>query len=244
MISRRKFLKIAGLSAAALGTGFSTGKLLGRKKSVYYAVYGFLPADEEILKDIVSAFKNKIKSNTDPVIISELKTAEVIKRIDLQTRNDSFSGNGRIIYNVKKIDKQIDADIIISDSDRPVYSLDEFNSSMGRIRSILKNRKAGYFFTAEYSETDFLSSIFNTKKKEIIIENEKGLADRIPFDVNYRNIPVDGPQGRTVIRIENGIARVHSASCRHGICKHSIADRAGSIIACAPNKVIIKVELV
>ena len=50
----------------------------------------------------------------------------------------------------------------------------------------MKNRKADYFFTAEYSETDFLSSIFKSNKKEVVIENEKGLVDRISLENNLQ----------------------------------------------------------
>ncbi len=122
-------------------------------------------------------------------------------------------------------------------------ALDDFTSALENIRTNIKNRKAQYFFTAEYNETDLISSIFKSNKKEIVIENEKGLVDRISLDKNYKNILIDGPQGKTGLKIENGIAQVHTSTCRHGICKHSIASGFGNIIACAPNKVLVKVVL-
>ncbi|MFO7446422.1 MAG: NusG domain II-containing protein [Ignavibacteriaceae bacterium] len=244
MISRRKFLKITGLAATALGAGFSAGKLVGNKKSVYYAVYGYIPADEEIFRNIIFSFREKIKSNSKPVIQSELKIIEMLNSIDLQAQNASFGNSGKVKYNLKKLDKEIDSDIIISDSENPVYSLYEFNQSMSGIRTKLKGKKAGYFFTAEYSETDLLSSILNTKKKVLVIDNENGTAERIPLDKTYKNVDINGPFGKTVLRIEGGIARVHSASCRHKICEHSVAGSPGNIIACAPNKILVKVELV
>ena len=63
MISRRNFLKIAGLTSVALGAGYTTGKLTGNSKSINYSVHGFIPADEQVIANLVSAFKNKIKSN-------------------------------------------------------------------------------------------------------------------------------------------------------------------------------------
>jgi len=243
MISRRNFLKIAGLTSVALGAGYTTGKLAGNSKSVYYALHGFIPADEQVIATLVSAFKNKIKCNTEAVVISDSKICEIINRIDLKLRNENFSNNGSITYRLKRLDKQIDSDIIISDGNNSVYSLDDFTSILMNIRSDIKNRKADYFFTAEYSETDFLSSIFKSNKKEVIIENEKGLVDRISLDKNYKNILIDGPQGKTVLMIGNGIAQVHKSTCRHEICKHSVAGVVGNIIACAPNKVLVKIEL-
>lgn len=241
MISRRNFLKIAGLSTVAVGAGFTTGKLIGTKKSVYYAVHGFIPADEQIINKLISAFKNKIKSNSNPVVIADSKIGEVINKFDKQNRKNSFSNSGNITYRLNRLEKQVDADIILSDDNKSVYSLNDLNHSLIKLRSELKNRKAEFFFTAEYKETDLLSSLFNFDKREIEIESEKGLVDRISLDKNYSNILIDGPQGKTGLKIENGIAQVHTSTCRHEICKHSIASTVGNIIACAPNKVLIKI---
>jgi hypothetical protein len=241
MISRRNFLKIAGLSTVAVGAGFTTGKLIGNKKSVYFAVHGFIPADEQIMSQLVAGFKNKVRSNTNPVVIADAKISEVIARFDSQLRNRAFSNSGNITYRLNRLNKQIDSDIIISDTENPVYSLNDLNYGFSNIRTNLKNRKAEYLFTAEYSETDFITSILNTNKKAVIIENEKGLVERISLDRNYRNILIDGPLGKTELKIENGIARVHSSTCRLGICEHTLANNVGNIIACAPNKVLIKI---
>lgn len=241
MISRRNFLKIAGLSSIALSAGFTAGKLVGDKKSVYFAVHGFIPADEQVIANLITAFKNKVKSNSSPIIVSTTKIGEAINRFDLNARKDDFTKNGSITYRIERLDKSIDSDIIVSDANNSVYSLNGLNSSFENIRSRLKNRKADFLFTAEYKETDFLSSLLKSDKKEVVIENEKGLVDRISLNNNYKNILIDGPQGKTGLKIENGIARVHISACRHGICKHSVASGVGNIIACAPNKVLIKI---
>lgn len=241
MISRRNFLKIAGLSSVAIAAGFTTGKLTGNSKSVHFVLHGFIPADENIITDLVTSFKNKVKSNTNPLIFSDSKIGEVVMRLHSQTSNNLFSEKGKIVYRIKRLNKQIDSDIIISDSENPIYSINDWNYSFSELRSKIKNRKADFLFTAEYKEENFISSLFKSDKKEIIIENEKGLVDKISLDKNYKNIWVDGLQGKTGLRIENGIAQVHTSSCRHGICTHSIASEVGNIIACAPNKVLIKV---
>ncbi|MFZ1519105.1 MAG: NusG domain II-containing protein [Ignavibacteriaceae bacterium] len=243
MISRRNFLKIAGLTSVALGAGFSTGKIVSNSKSVYYALHGFIPADEQVIANLVSAFKDKVKSNSEAVVIADTKIGEIINRIDLKSRKENFSNSGSIIYRIKRLDKPIDSDIILSDGNNSVYSLDDLNSTFENLRAGLKNRKADYFFTAEYSETDFLSSICNSNKKEVVIENEKGLVDRISLENNYKNILIDGPQGKTGLKIEKGFVKVHSSTCRHGICKHTKASGVGNIIACAPNKILVKIEL-
>jgi hypothetical protein len=243
MISRRNFLKIAGLTSVALGAGYTTGKLTGNSKTVNYAVHGFIPADERVIANLVASFKNKVKSNTEPVVIADSKLGETINRIDIKSRKENFSTNGSITYRLKRLDKLVDSDIIVSDVNNSVYSLDDLNSAFENIRAGLKNKKADFLFTAEYTETDFLSSIFKSGSKEVVIENETGLVDRISLDKSYKNILIDGPQGKTGLKIENGIAQVHTSTCRHGICKHTIASGVGNIIACAPNKVLVKIEL-
>lgn len=241
MISRRNFLKIAGLTSVALGAGYTTGRLTGNSKIVNYTVHGFIPADEKVIENLVTSFKNKVKSNSDPVVISDSKLGEIINRIDTKSRKETFSNDGSITYRLKRLDKQVDSDIIVSDTNNSVYSLNNLNSAFENIRAEIKNRKASFLFTAEYNETDLFSLLFKSGKKELLIENEKGLVDKISLDKNYKDIWIDGPQGKTGLRIESGIAQVHTSTCRLGICKHSIASDVGNIIACAPNKVLMKV---
>lgn len=241
MISRRNFLKIAGLTSVALSAGYTTGRLTGNSKNIYYTVHGFIPADENIILNLITAFKSKVKSNSEPVVIADSKIGEIIIRVDLNLRKENYSNRGSITYRLKRLDKQIDSDIILSDANNSVYSLDDLSSAFENLRVGLKDRKADFLFTAEYKETDFLSSIFKSNKKEVVIENEKGLVERISLEKNYKNILIDGAQGKTGLKIENGIAQVHTSTCRHGVCKHTIASGAGNIIACAPNKVLIRI---
>ncbi|MCK7526465.1 MAG: NusG domain II-containing protein [Ignavibacteriales bacterium] len=143
-----------------------------------------------------------------------------------QSRNENFSNSGTITYRLKRLDKQIDSDIIISDANNSVYSLNDLNSWILKYKSRYKKQKSRLFLYSRIQlKQIFLSSIFKSNKKEVVIENEKGLVDRISLDKNYKNILIDGPQGKTGLKIENGIAQVHTSTCRHGICKHTIASR-------------------
>lgn len=243
MISRRNFFKIAGLSTVAIGAGFTTGKLAGNSKSLNYILHGFIPADESIINNLVAVFKSKVKSNVEAVVMADSKVGEIVNRVDLKNRQDNFSSKGSITYRLQRLSEKVDSDIIINDANNSVYSLDDFTSKLFDIRSNIKNRKADYLFTAEYIETDLISSLFKSNKKELVIENENGLVDKIALDKNFKNIFVPGPQGKTGIKIENGVAQVHTSTCRNKLCKHSFASEVGNIVACAPNKVLLKVEL-
>jgi len=241
MISRRNFLKLAGLSTVAVGSGYLTGKMTQTSKPVHYSIHGFVPEDELVINTLVKAFKVKIKSNSEPIIISDSKLGEVITRFDLDMRRSNYSDKGEITYTLKKLNKPIDSDIIVSDKDNSIYSLDDLNLTIGNLRNDLTGRKADYIFTAEYSKTDLFSSVFKSNKEEVIIENEKGLAERISLNKNYNNIIIGGPQGKTELEIRDKIVRVNKSTCRHEICKQTIAHDVGNIIACAPNKVLVRI---
>ena len=121
MISRRNFFKIAGLTSVALGAGYTTGKLTGNSKTVNYAVHGFIPADEQVIANIVASFKNKIKSNSEPIVIADSKLGETINRIDIKSRKEIFSTKGSITYRLKRLNEQVDSDIIVSDVNNSVF---------------------------------------------------------------------------------------------------------------------------
>lgn len=241
MISRRNFLKLAGLSTLAVGSGYITGKLTQSAKPVYYSIHGFIPEDEAVLRNILAAFKQKVKSSSEAVVFSDSKFGDVLTRLDRELNNSNYFDNGKITYKLKRLGKAIDSDVIISDIDNSIYSLDDFNFALANIRSELKGREAKYTLSVEYRETDFLSSLFNRDKREAVIENEKGIAEKISLEKNYRNIWVDGVQGKTGLEVDNGIVRVHTSSCRNEICKHTIAQNTGDVIACAPNKVLVRI---
>ena len=85
--------------------------------------------------------------------------------------------------------------------------------------------------------------MYSSNQKEILVENEYGTVDKIPLDSNYKSIIVDGPQGKTEIEINNGLVKVTKSTCRHKLCEKSqYASNVGDVIACAPNKVLIRIE--
>ena len=157
MISRRNFLKLAGLSTFAVGAGYTTGKLTQTSKPVHYSIHGFIPGDEEVIGNVVAAFKTKIKSNSKAVVISDSKLGEIITRIDLNMKNSNYSENGEITYTLRKLTKSVDSDIIASDMNNTIYSLGDLNHLLANFRNELKGRKASYVFTADYKETDLWS---------------------------------------------------------------------------------------
>jgi hypothetical protein len=74
------------------------------------------------------------------------------------------------------------------------------------------------------------------------IYREGRLIARYPLSKN-RDVTIDGAIGKMVLRIENGSARVVSASCKEKICVSVGAIRRPSQeIVCVPNRVMITVS--
>ncbi|HSD63584.1 MAG TPA: NusG domain II-containing protein [Ignavibacteriaceae bacterium] len=241
MISRRDFLKLAGVSAAALGAGYSTGKLIDNK-NFYFSVNGFIPADEKILHNLITAFKKKVKSNTIPSIYAEEHLKKIIYSIDKSGYDENFSNDGLIEYRIYNLKKEFKSDIIVSDDKNSVYSPDQdFNLAFASLRRDLKNKNAEYGFSALYKTESLFSNLFGIKK-DLVIENENGIVDKIKSGRSYKNIAVKGPLGITGVSVADNMVKVHSSCCRNEICRHSIISQPGEIIACAPNKILIHFE--
>jgi hypothetical protein len=240
MISRRSFLKLSGLAAAALGTGYGAGKIVNSEKEEFFTVYGLIPADEYVVNLLVSSFQKKVKISNTEILVDE-KWRKIISQ-DLPY---SSSSNNTTI-SIVKMNGNISSDILISDNTNKIFNPEtDFNRMFTEIRSKIKDRKAEYMFTADYREKSLISRVFNTHEKVVVVENEKGIVDRINLNNSYKNIIVNGSQGKNSLAIQNGLVHIHTASCKNQICRYSgFISEPGKIIACASNKLLIRIEAV
>jgi len=73
---------------------------------------------------------------------------------------------------------------------------------------------------------------------------DEGGHDHYRFNLNENKLIIcHGPIGETVIQIQDGKARVLRSDCPNQICVNSgTIDRAGQIIVCVPNKVLLKIQ--
>jgi hypothetical protein len=241
MISRRSFLKLSSLAAAALSTGYGAGKIVNSGKEDFFTVHGLIPADENVLKLLVSSFQKKVNTG-NPTILADEKLRKMIS----QALPQSSSSSDNATISIVKMDANVSSDILISDNTNKIFNPEtDFNRMFTEIRSRIKNRKAEYVFTAAYREKNLISRVFNTNEKVVVVENEKGIVERISLNNSYKNIIVDGSQGKTGIAIQNGLVHIHTASCKNQICIHSgFISEPDKLIACAPNKVLIRIETV
>jgi len=65
---------------------------------------------------------------------------------------------------------------------------------------------------------------------------------RLDLSVDTRRT-VQGPLGETVIEVRGGRIRIAESPCPHQICvRTGWIDRAGCMIVCLPNRVVVRVE--
>ncbi len=205
MITRKKFIKLSSISALAIGSGYTVSKLLDNPGNQHYSVYCFLPSDEKLITEVVRAFATTVKSNSTPIIIADADYTFMLQKLVRKHKQTSYSNSGSVSYSVKPLNNPVNSDIIVSDTNKSIYSLkNDFTDELMTIRSLLYGSEAKIFFTAVYKQSNILSSLFSSNQKEIVIENKNGVFDKIPLNSTYKNLKVNGPQGETDIEINNG----------------------------------------
>lgn len=247
MISRRSFLKFSGLAVGAIGAGFGSGRLVGQASSGRrISIHGFVPDDDRAVADLLHLFRAELPSHApEPVIEADARWHTPVHRaLTAPTLSTGpASGSGRIAVRIVRLGSTVKGDVLVSDDRKRIYNPDgDFSVALHALRSRLQSADAEYMISAEYIEVSPLASLF-AGGRTLVIETNGGVVDRIPLDGRNRTLDVRGPQGRTGITVGGDGARVHSASCRHQLCRTAGSiSRPGDVIACAPNGLLMRVE--
>lgn len=86
-----------------------------------------------------------------------------------------------------------------------------------------------------------LLGAFRTEGEVVVIEGEQGMVVKVSMDV-VDTVKVHGPLGITQIVIGPEGARVVASPCSEQICVRTGAIlRRGDLIACVPNRVVIRI---
>jgi hypothetical protein len=246
MITRRDFFRMTGLAAAALGTGYTTGKWTAPAVEDRFSISGFLPADPETVAGLATIFSRRAGVTSQPIVLAASPWKESILAGSRAALADDRSGKrfeGPVVFRMTSLSQGMPADILVADARTGVYRPDaDFTVAMAEFRSRLQGKTATHLFSAE-GRVHGAMSLFAGTERFVVIESEKGIFDRIPLVDSFRSISVDGVQGKTGIKIADGRVSVHSASCRNQLCRHlGPISQDGQLIACAPNRVMIRIE--
>lgn len=237
MLSRRSFLKIAGLGTIAMGSGFGIGSLVSKQgNGNLISMCGFIPSERALVENVFETFSKHI----NPESISSVNVygnnllAPVVKNaISGNTKNMLFGGT-QVNINIMRIDGKRSGDIMLMNNHLVLSPENDFDRILSGLRSKLKESEAEYFFTADIAG--------KTKGRNVlVIENEKGIADEIELSRKKSEITVAGNCGNMKIVAGENTAYVKEASCRNKLCKHSgFIGTSNPLIACAPNKIVLR----
>lgn len=75
----------------------------------------------------------------------------------------------------------------------------------------------------------------------VVIESGGGATLILPLSTD-QILPVSGPLGETVVEVRDGRVGVQHSPCPHKRCvQMGFRDRAGDMIVCIPNKVVVRI---
>ena len=245
MMNRRSFLKISGLTAAALGTGYSTGRLLDADGNKCFSLHGFLPDDAATLREAIARFTSALPASAldaQPVIMADAAHAAIVSQaMGSRHTGRGQSGSGVLQIQINRLSHSVRGDIVVGNERRAILAPEtDYIPAFAQLREKVRGRDAALMLSASFHERSVLSGLFG--RSHAVIENERGEYDRIALDGRRTVIEVPGPVGRTGRSIEHGRAHVHSSTCRHSLCRNAgFASREGDVIACAPNRVLVSI---
>lgn len=239
MINRREFLKLSGMASAALAGGFSAGKLFNETIPEFNFA-ALIPAEEYSIKSALDIFYNKIQLSSKPFIDADKQAAKIINRSVLHASKIYSWKNADVFIKAVPINSPANGDILLSSRKENIVNPENYSDKLNLFRSYLKNKKADFLLTAECKKSSFFSF---SENKSAVIENESGVYEKINLNSEYKKIIIPGRNGKVTGSIKEGRVKIVSAPCRHKICMQiNNAANAGDYIACAPNKILIRIE--
>lgn len=252
MISRREFLKLAGLSTLAFTAGIKIENVIRNSNPVNIYLTAFLPENEFYLNFVVQKFLDQVEiydKNCESIKVfrklrfsknkSIYNDLENVKRMIYQNSVIYTSGNCTIL--IQDLDKDLKSDIFLKDEVNSIYQPDKL-SDLFFIRDEIRNQRAKYKLICEYQTENMFKKFFADQNKKVIIEVDNEIVEEISLKKNYKQIKINGVAGTVDLSIGNEKVFVTHSSCRNKLCVHSgQIENLNQNIVCAPNKVIIKI---
>jgi len=253
MISRRAFLKLAGLSTVAFTTGIKIGEFVRKSNPANIYLTAFLPENDFYLNFVIQKFIDKVESiERNEKITQDFRKIRFTKNLNLKdfesTKVKKIVSDKSIIYfssdciiSIQNLDGKFNSDIFLRDNENSIYHPEKI-SDLFFIRDEIRNQPARIKLICEYRKDNFLNKII-PEEKNVIVEVENEIVEKLPLNKNYKNVSVTGANGKVQFSIENQRVSVINSSCRNKLCIHSgPIENINQNIVCAPNKLIIRID--
>jgi hypothetical protein len=235
-ISRRELLKLAGVSAAGLGLGLGVGRLARVESGNAFALQAFLPNDQATATALFAAFTALSGRPKEMLIYDEAGWEAPLRSVSTGV---AIITGGVTILTVKHLNASLPADLLLSDTRTAVYDpATQLGERLARLRQLLRGQTAVWAFSAAHHPV-----MWGGQRRVALLRDERGMVDRLPLERSFRDIPLEGPCGRTHLRLAEGQVWVHAASCRHRQCQQAgRISLPGERTACAPNHLLVEIE--
>lgn len=253
MISRRDFLKLAGLSTVAFTAGIKLGNFVKNSEGSHIYLTAFLPENDLYLNFVLQKFLDRVESyEGSDNSVKSLRKIRFAKNLlcDNDKSNDlkrKCNGDSEIIISgdclitFQTLNGNLSSDIFLKDDKHSIYQPDEI-SELFFIRDEILNQQAKYKLICEYKKENLLDKFLQFKEKKVIVEVDNDIVEEIPISKTYKQISVNGSSGKIHFSVQDGKVFVTESSCRNKLCVHSgLIENLNQNIVCAPNKVIIRI---
>ena len=241
MIDRRSFLKNALLGGAAFGAGLKLGGAFDATAGGRVVLHGFVPADEAAVRGVLDAFlaldgRRLPAPQVDaPAAWRRAVAGSLRQAADRYVRG----GDRQFTVQVTHLDETLPADLMLQQDGRVLDPTSAFGRGLLEQRDRLHGRRAAVAVSCRLEDRPGALA----GSRVLVIENENGEYDRVALDGATRRLELTGPAGKTSVLLDTGGARVVGASCRHATCRmQGAVARPGELIACAPNRLVLRVE--
>ena len=240
-MDRRTFLKHSFFGAAALGLGFKLGlngaPAIAGQRCVLHA---FLPDESQDLTQAVQAFLASLPAGSlpSPNVSVAPRWRDAIQQ-GLAESSERFvrSGDWQLAFHLEPLATSMPADLV-SQLDGSLQTPMAFSSELAALRRQLQGRKASLALTARLEPAPEVG-----RGRVLLVENERGLQERIALKGRSHTLELKGAMGTTRVRVDAEGVRVAEAGCRHQTCKcQGIIRHPGELIACAPNRLLLRIE--
>ncbi len=241
MINRRSFIKLSSLAALGLSTGIITNNLDLIHADSLNVLMAYMPEDVDLALNIIRRFSKHNNISGNPVIRDDNKNRQNL--FVRYLNNKSNYSNADYLITISDISiANRPGNILLYDNKKYIYNPEsEFDSLLLNLKERLSTVKAKLLLTITYKKQNISNLILQSESKEFIIETDKGIVEKINKYKKYSAINIDGSLGKTVVKIEDGKLSVVSSSCKHKLCKRQPPiNNAGEVIACVPNKIILR----
>jgi hypothetical protein len=241
MIDRRSFLKTALLGGAAFGAGVKLGTLGGPAAGERVVLHGFVPADGHAVQRLLAAFLAREDGALPAPAVDVPAAWRPAVAGALRTGADRYVRAADRVFTVQvsTLEQRLPADLLLQQGSTVLDPRSRFGRELLALREDLHGRPADVAVSCRLEPRP--TALAGTPV--LVVENERGVQERLPLDGTTRRLDLAGPAGSTGLVTDAGGARVVAASCRHATCRRQgVISRPGELIACAPNRLVLRVE--